>query len=236
MSRRFDLAGASGGNGAVRFRPRFDSGVVGRGLVRLYGLPFAHARRLVHRLCSLLQGGHYPFYSRTLREIMRRYHGVTVGMYSHGACFVPGALRQGSSVGRFCSLDPTMSAPGNHPGTTRSTHAFFFNPALGYVGRREMESGGVTIGNDVWVGHNAVILPSCTSIGDGAIIGAGAVVHKNIPAFAVVVGNPARIVRYRFSPEKIEEILRDPWWEHDMAGLAARLEEFTRPVEAGIIR
>ena len=89
----------------------------------------------------------------------------------------------------------------------QSTHAFFFNPYFKYCTEDNLESIPLTVGNDVWIGHNAIIMPNVKSIGDGAVIAAGSVVNKDIPAYAVVVGNPARIVRYRFSKEKIEELL-----------------------------
>lgn len=74
--------------------------------------------------------------------------------------------------------------------------------------------GGVTIGNDVWIGANAFINASkVTSIGDGAIIGTGAVVMEDVPPYAVVVGTPAKIKKYRYTTEMIETLLRIKWWD-----------------------
>ena len=72
----------------------------------------------------------------------------------------------------------------------------------------------ISIGNDVWIGHGVSILrkPGLV-IGDGAVIGAGAVVTKSIPSYAIAVGNPARILKYRFSEEIIEAMLRIRWWD-----------------------
>lgn len=72
--------------------------------------------------------------------------------------------------------------------------------------------GPTTIGNDVLVMYNAMILSGVT-IGDGAIVGAGAVVTKNVPPYAIVAGNPARIIKYRFSEEQIEALLKIRWWD-----------------------
>lgn len=69
----------------------------------------------------------------------------------------------------------------------------------------------ITIGSDVWIGRNAVLLGNIT-IGDGAIIGAFSVVAKDVPPYAVVVGNPSVIKRYRFSEEQIEKLLKLRWW------------------------
>ncbi len=74
----------------------------------------------------------------------------------------------------------------------------------------------MTIGNDVWIGRNAVLLGNIT-IGDGAIIGAFSVVAKDVPPYAVVVGNPATIKRFRFTPEQIQTLLEMKWWLWDYA-------------------
>ena len=67
------------------------------------------------------------------------------------------------------------------------------------------------IGNDVWIGANAIIQSGVT-IGDGAIIGSGAVVTKDVPPYAIVVGVPAKILKYRFNKEQIKELLQLKWW------------------------
>ena len=69
-----------------------------------------------------------------------------------------------------------------------------------------------TIGKDVWTGANAVILKG-VKIGDGAVVGAGSIVTKDIPSYAIVVGNPARILRYRFNAVDIELLLKVKWWD-----------------------
>ena len=72
----------------------------------------------------------------------------------------------------------------------------------------------VYIGNDVWVGSH-VLINGGVHIGDGAVIGAGAVVVKDVPPYAIVGGVPARIIRYRFSPEVIEKLLDLKWWNYN---------------------
>lgn len=71
--------------------------------------------------------------------------------------------------------------------------------------------GNISIGNDVWIGMNVTILDNVT-IGDGAVIGAGSVVSKNIPPYAIVVGNPSNIVKYRFPEPIIQQLLETKWW------------------------
>ena len=72
----------------------------------------------------------------------------------------------------------------------------------------------VVIKNDVWIGLNSTILEGVT-IGNGAIIGACSVVAKDVPDYAVVVGNPAKIIRYRFSKDQIHKLINLRWWELD---------------------
>lgn len=81
------------------------------------------------------------------------------------------------------------------------------------------------IGNDVWVGTEAFIKYGVT-IGDGAIIGARAVITKDIPPFAVVVGNPGKIIRYRFTPEQIAELQKIKWWDWTEETVKSRLADF----------
>jgi carbonic anhydrase/acetyltransferase-like protein (isoleucine patch superfamily) len=71
--------------------------------------------------------------------------------------------------------------------------------------------GNIDIGNDVWIGREAFIL-SGVVVGDGAIIGARAVVAKDVAPYSIVVGNPARYIRSRFDEEIIEELLKIAWW------------------------
>nr|WP_255122738.1 hypothetical protein [Rhodococcus sp. 14-2470-1b] len=92
-------------------------------------------------------------------------------------------------------------------------HPFWYNPALGFVDRsRDVDRTACVIGHDCWIGANSIILPGCRSIGIGAVIGAGSIVTKDVPPFAVVAGNPARVIRYRFSHTRIEEIIRSEYW------------------------
>lgn len=200
-------------------------------LVRLYARNNIRLRRFILKLANRFDGG--EFCSETLREIFRRYHKVEIGMYTHGGCFVPGQIDRYTTIGRYCSIARTMRAMNrNHPMGFKSMHAFFFNPKLGICDNDIVEHVPLTIGNDVWIGHNALIHPHVRSIGDGAVIGAGAVVNKDVPPYAVVVGNPARIVRYRFSREVIDQLLASKWWEKPIGELKSEIKDFQRPLDA----
>src|SRR5699024_8636000 len=71
-----------------------------------------------------------------------------------------------------------------------------------------------TIGNDVWIGHGAIIQAGIT-VGDGAVIASNAVVTKDIPPYAIVGGIPAKIIKYRFSDEMIAAMSQIAWWDWD---------------------
>lgn len=81
------------------------------------------------------------------------------------------------------------------------------------------------IGNDVWIGTNTVLLGG-VSIGDGAIVGAGSVVTKDVPPYAVIGGTPARILRYRFTDDQIKKLLKVHWWDRDKEWMAANAGYF----------
>lgn len=197
-------------------------------LYKLYSKDSHRIRDFVIRVILKLDGGEY--YSETLRKIFNDYHKVNVGMYSHGGCFVPGYIDKFTSIGRYCSIaKPLAIRNRNHPLELKSMHAFFFNPSLGICDSDFIDYNPLEIGNDVWIGQYSIILPHVKRIGDGAVVGAGAVVNKDIPPYAVVLGNPARIVRYRFPKEIIEELLESRWWERPIEELKSKLNEFQTP-------
>jgi len=199
-------------------------------LFRLYAIRRRRVRTLVLKWVKRLERGEY--HSETLREIFRAYHDVDVGLYTHGGCFVPGFVDRQTRIGRYCSVATTVRVFNrNHPMEFKSMHGFFFNPSLGYCVRDVVEYTPLEIGNDVWLGHNAVIIPNVHRIGDGAVIAAGAVVNKDIPPYAVVVGNPARIVRFRFSKETIDRLLASRWWDRSIEELRGEMDEYARPYE-----
>ncbi|OFD41450.1 hypothetical protein BWGOE3_35540 [Bacillus mycoides] len=82
--------------------------------------------------------------------------------------------------------------------------------------------GDVIIGHDVWICSGAMIM-SGVKVGNGAVIGARSVVTRDIPPYGIVAGNPAKLVRYRFSPEVIEELQQISWWDWDISTITASL-------------
>ena len=116
-------------------------------------------------------------------------------------------------IGRFCSIARGVQIQEyNHPINKLSTS--FLKKKLSHSNsiKEEIESKGeVIIGHDVWIGANAIIL-SGVKIGTGSIIAAGAVITKDVPPFAIVGGNPAKIIKFRFDDKVQNEIINSEWW------------------------
>lgn len=182
-----------------------------------------HAVRLA---CRLEKG---QFFSQSARDILSHHFRVEIGAYSYGACFQAGAFPPGSIVGRYVSIADGVRAMGrNHPIERLSTHPFFYNRALGYVERDTIESSSIEVGSDAWIGHGAIATPGCSRIGIGAVIGAGAVVTKDVPNFAVVAGNPASVIRFRFEPKVRQIVLDSEWWNEPIATVATHVADMIR--------
>jgi acetyltransferase-like isoleucine patch superfamily enzyme len=186
-------------------------------------------RRYCLRLAMRLEGGQY--FTGTVRDVLARYHGVIVGAYSYGGCLIPGCLPPGVRVGRYASVAHDVRvAVRNHPTDCLSQHPFFFNRTAGFVKEDTVPYQKLVIEHDAWVAAGTVITPGCRRIGLGAVVGGGAVVTRDVPDFAIVVGNPARIVRYRFD-EVTQAAIRDSrWWERTIEECLQFLPEMTRPL------
>jgi phosphonate metabolism protein (transferase hexapeptide repeat family) len=137
-----------------------------------------------------------------------------------------------ATVGRFCSIAAhTRLNPGNHPLDRVALSHFTYRSSAYGLGEDDAaffdwrRSHDVVLGNDVWIGHGAIVLPG-VRIGDGAAIGAGAVVTRDVPPFAIMVGTPARLLRYRFAPEIVQALQRIAWWNWPHARLKSALPDF----------
>lgn len=160
------------------------------------------------------------------RTILR---DCTVGRYTY---FAADSVIANSRVGAFCSVGPEIRVGlGRHPSRDYvSTYPSFYsrNSAgtidLGVHTDFE-EYQPISIGNDVLISARSMILDGVT-IGNGAIVGAGAVVVKDVPAYAVVVGTPAQLVRKRFNDEQIEFLELLKWWDRDVAWIKEHAKLF----------
>ncbi|MBU8541543.1 LbetaH domain-containing protein [Falsiroseomonas tokyonensis] len=139
-----------------------------------------------------------------------------------------------ATIGKFCSIaSHTRVNPGNHPlERVALSHVTYRASAYGLgadeAGFFDWRRGfRVTLGHDVWLGHGVIVLPG-VSIGTGAAIGAGAVVTKDIPPYAIAVGNPARVLRFRFSEAVRESLQRIAWWDWTREQLASGLDDMRK--------
>ncbi|GAA4902598.1 type B chloramphenicol O-acetyltransferase [Ferrimonas pelagia] len=121
-------------------------------------------------------------------------------------------------IGDYCSIGSraVFMMPGNqgHRHDWASTFPFFYQTNDAFDGAQDgfVRAGDTVIGNDVWIGSEAMIMPGIT-IGDGAIIASRAVVTKDVPAYAIVGANPAKLIRYRFEEAQRQMLLEIRWWD-----------------------
>ncbi|CUH94474.1 hypothetical protein P22_0540 [Propionispora sp. 2/2-37] len=187
----------------------------------LYGISAIPMVRNVCRLVIVrLDGGWY--WSKAIRRLYKTYHGITVGYGTYGGAFDLEKIPPGTAFGRYCSIAKNVWVfNGNHPKEYFSTHPLFYNPALGYVKADRIKRNSLSVGHDVWIGANTIILPAVNQIGNGAIVGAGSVVTKNVAPYHIVAGNPARVIGVRFADEKLNKLELQRWWQYDRSKLIA---------------
>ena len=140
-------------------------------------------------------------------------------------------------IGRFCSLGSNIEVvDSRHPIDLVSTYRGFYDidhflrfyTAKKYYGGNHLytEDGySCKIGNDVWIGNNVIIKGGVT-ISDGAVIGMGTIVTKDVPPYAVVAGNPMRILKYRFEEKIIEKLLVMKWWNWELQDIKDKADLF----------
>jgi chloramphenicol O-acetyltransferase type B len=165
------------------------------------------------------------------------YRNYSIGVGTYGA---PEVLdwHDGSKliIGNYCSIaGVTIMLGGEHYINKPSTYPFESielktrNLDNTYVSDRRTK-GDVIIGSDVWLGHKSTILSGVT-IGDGAVIGACSVIAKDVPSYAIVVGNPSKIIRFRFDKSIIEAMLLIRWWDWPEDKIKQTMQDFKLPVE-----
>ncbi|NJD19704.1 MAG: CatB-related O-acetyltransferase [Gemmatimonadetes bacterium] len=124
-------------------------------------------------------------------------------------------------IGKFCSLAAGcrfIMNGGNHPTDWLTTYPFpvFGNGWEAAMPREWPHHGDTVVGNDVWMGYGITVMPG-VAIGDGAIVASGSVVTRDAPPYAIVGGNPAQVIRYRFDEADRARLLALRWWDWDAA-------------------
>lgn len=179
------------------------------------------------------------------------YRGCRIGKYTYGYDTLMQYYPYAKEIGRYCSINRTAKIWNNHPVEYLSTHSFLDNPAFWdweeYDQRKELidkygiytnnaDYGGsalrknltIYIGHDVWIGANVIILPG-VKIGNGAVIAAGAVVTKDVGAYEIVGGVPAKKIRLRFAMNEIEILEKVQWWNWSAEEIKRNMEFFYNP-------
>lgn len=165
-----------------------------------------------------------PFF----HSLVKKELSIIVGFGSYGYTNFP----KGTVIGNYCSFaDGVKYLNGNHPVAHVSTAAVFYNPSLGFVDKSfDIERTTLTIGNDVWIGENVLITNKCTKIGNGVVIGAGSIITRNIPPYTIVVGNPGKILKQRFSEETVHLLEQSRWWDLGINEVTQFLEFIDKPL------
>lgn len=201
-------------------------------------------KKLIDSGVSFLWGGDFTlpddcvFESPCSIKWMAIENSIRLGAFSYGVSGFYFAAR----IGRYTSIgEQAQIGRGNHPTSWFSSSPIFyedFSDIYNYVNKEKIEGVDlsligkdsffhnsapstvqpVEIGNDVWIGHGAFIRPGIR-IGDGAIVAAHAVVTKDVPPYSIVAGNPARIVKERFSQEIIQRLISANWWSYKLDSL-----------------
>lgn len=186
-------------------------------------LPSSKDAQVVHQLRELSE---YPqrvepvYFGRQTKLLLYRQmkkQGWSIGDHTYGAPTVLESSSAKLAIGRFTSIaTDVVVLLGNHRTDTVSTYPFktlrrYWHTAS-QVTSDHTSKGDVVIGNDVWIGQGVTILSGVT-VGDGAVLAAKSVVTKNVPPYAIVAGNPARFIRYRFDAQTIDQLLKIRWWD-----------------------
>lgn len=171
------------------------------------------------------EGG--QMYSATLRTIYKEKYKIDIGYGSYGGCFnIKNGIPPNVSFGNWCSIAQNIRVfRANHPRSTFTTHPLLYNPIAGFVSEDSLLRPALHVGHDVWIGEWVVILPGVKTIGNGAIIGAGSIVTKDVEAYAIVAGNPAKQIGKRFGNETINKLESTCWWEMSMDELIKQVDK-----------
>lgn len=191
------------------------------------------------KLCRWLEKRYADYtggyaYNEFLRKFYKEEYGVSIGYGTYGGCWNNSSFWwRNIKIGNYCSFAGNIYATTtNHRIKWFSTHPCIANDMYGAILYDGYPDDGIEhkleIMNDVWIGENVIILPGCKKIGNGAIVGAGSVVTHDVPPYAIVAGNPARVLRYRFDEETITQLEATQWWNlklDELKKIAPKLQE-----------
>jgi phosphonate metabolism protein (transferase hexapeptide repeat family) len=137
-----------------------------------------------------------------------------------------------SNIKKFVNIASYVRVnPGEHPTQNVTQHHMQYRKEMFGFGKDDLDffdwrrEKKVEISHDAWIGHNVTIMGG-VKIGIGAVIGSGAIVTKDIPDFAIAVGNPARVIKYRFDEKTIEALKNIAWWDWDYEQIKLAIDDF----------
>lgn len=200
--------------------------------------------QFLYRLLVRLQNPTCTIRSTSLSRNVIFEKGVTVEYGSHIQADLIGKytyinkyslVEKNTTIGRFCSIAYNVKIGlGSHPTNWVSTHQFAYDSKYKFIKQSKTFENNSTkltiIGNDVWIGANAIVLAG-VKIGDGAIVGANSLVTKDVEPYSIVVGTPAKHQRFRFDEKTINELLKTQWWNWDHEKIRNSINLFEDPVK-----
>lgn len=189
---------------------------------KIYFLIFSVYKYVKYPSCKIQTNFVLPGVNLGYKVWIRKYckinRGVSIGSFTfiNEYTLVDSNTK---SIGKFCSISHNVKiGMGPHPISYFSTSPIFYSKVRGYVDEEKYDEfrdkGYTVIGNDVFIGCNVVILAG-VSVGDGAVIAAGSIVVKDVPPYAIVGGNPAKIIKYRFDDDTVAKLLKMKWWDYE---------------------
>ena len=132
-----------------------------------------------------------------------RFYNSSIGNHSFVGRY---SFISSTNIGKYCSISDFVAI-----GLYNHDYSRLSSSTILHKKTSELHFKKTVIGNDVWIGYGAKIIAG-VNIGDGAVVGAGSIVTKDVPPFAIVAGNPAKIIKFRFDNNKIKMIQKTEWW------------------------
>lgn len=176
----------------------------------IYKISPRFIKNIIEKLVKKVEHGEY--WSKTLRYIYLNTYGIEIGNGTYG-CFKKNKYKYVRFKNYSSIAEGFQFLSRNHPKNYISTYPFFFNKDMKFIEKDEIEFSKLVIGNDVWIGMNVIVTSKCNFIGNGAIIGAGSIVTKDVAPYTIVAGNPAKIIGKRFDDETIKIIEESKWYD-----------------------
>lgn len=167
--------------------------------------------------------------------ISNRLENVQLGKFSYTGeyCILQNVIvKNYSNIAAMVRIGAT-----DHPIERPTLHHFTYRRKMFGLANEDdieffkaREARKTIVGHDTWIGHGAIIKPGIT-LGNGCVVGSGAVVTKDVEPYAIVVGNPARVLRYRFNMKQIVALEKIAWWDWPTEKVMNNWEDFTLPID-----